>query len=46
MCAGFGWVWALIVPSRRALHDVLSGTYVVVIGVSAARYKKREQGLR
>lgn len=26
---GLGWLWALVAPSRRALHDVISGTYVV-----------------
>jgi uncharacterized RDD family membrane protein YckC len=28
--AGLGWVWALFDRERRALHDHLAGTYVIV----------------
>lgn len=27
---GLGWLWIIVSPSRRAFHDYLSGTFVVV----------------
>lgn len=27
---GLGWLWAFVSPSRRALHDVISGTTVAL----------------
>ena len=30
MPAGLGWLWCLFDRERRALHDHLAGTYVVV----------------
>jgi uncharacterized RDD family membrane protein YckC len=29
--AGLGWVWCLFDRERRALHDHLSGTYVIIV---------------
>lgn len=41
MCLGFGWVLLLIRGDRRALHDLLSATYVVETGEAAERAKRQ-----
>ena len=37
LALGLGWLWILVDPQRRAWHDRLSGTRVVLVGKDAGR---------